>query len=93
MVGPPVLRHRRSQGLLAGLLLAAALDSRPITDVYTWLTRPTDDTAVDILATHGFSLSASNVAGVTAAPEKQRGGIYGTAQQMASCLTNRHLAH
>ena len=31
------------QDLLAGLLLAAALDSRPITDVYTWLTRPTDD--------------------------------------------------
>lgn len=31
------------QDLLAGLLLAAALDGRPITDVYRWLTQPTDD--------------------------------------------------
>lgn len=77
------------QDLLAGLLLAAALDSRPITDVYTWLTRPTDETAADILRTHGFTLTSDQVAGVVAAPDKQRGGIFGTAQQMASCLTNR----
>ncbi|PFG44954.1 TraM-binding TraD/TraG-like protein [Georgenia soli] len=80
------------QDLLAGLLLAAALAGRPITDVYTWLTRPTDDTAVDILATHDFKLVADQVAGVINAPEKQRGGVYGTAQQMASCLTNRQVA-
>jgi len=80
------------QDLLAGLLLAAALDCRPITDVYTWLTRPTDDTAVDILATHDYRLVADQVAGVVNAPEKQRGGVYGTAQQMASCLTNRQVA-
>lgn len=77
------------QDLLAGLLLAAALDSRPITDVYTWLTRPTDETAADILREHGFTLTSDQVAGVVAAPDKQRGGIFGTAQQMASCLTNR----
>lgn len=80
------------QDLLAGLLLAAALDRRPITDVYTWLTRPTDDTAVDILREHGFTLTADQVAGVVSAPEKQRGGVFGTAQQMASCLTNRQVA-
>ncbi len=78
--------------LLAGLLLAAALDNRPITDVYTWLTRPADDTAVEILRHHGFPLTADQVAGVIDAPEKQRGGVYGTAQQMASCLTNRQVA-
>ncbi len=80
------------QDLLAGLLLAAALDGRAITDVYTWLTRPTDDTAVEILRDHGFTLTADQVAGVIDAPEKQRGGVYGTAQQMASCLTNRQVA-
>ncbi|MFX7845417.1 hypothetical protein ABTK14_24470, partial [Acinetobacter baumannii] len=37
------------QDLLAGLLLAAALDVRPITDVYTWLTRPTEEEPIDIL--------------------------------------------
>lgn len=80
------------QDLLAGLLLAAALDNRAITDVYTWLTRPMDDTAVDILRAHDFTLTADQVAGVVDAPEKQRGGVFGTAQQMASCLTNRQVA-
>ena len=80
------------QDLLAGLLLAAALDRRSITDVYTWLTRPTDDRAVDILRDHDFTLTADQVAGVIDAPEKQRGGVYGTAMQMASCLTNRQVA-
>ncbi|KHL03217.1 type IV secretory system conjugative DNA transfer family protein [Sinomonas humi] len=80
------------QDLLAGLLLAAALDRRPITQVHTWLTRPADDTAVDILRDHGYAESANAVAGIVNAPEKQRGGVYGTALQMASCLTNRQVA-
>lgn len=80
------------QDLLAGLLLAAALDRRPITDVYRWLTRPTDERAIDILREGGFTLTADQVAGVVTAPDKQRGGIFGTAQQMASCLTNREVA-
>ncbi|MBO0811661.1 MAG: type IV secretory system conjugative DNA transfer family protein [Microlunatus sp.] len=80
------------QDLLAGLLLAAALEHLPITQVYTWVTRPTDETPVDVLHTHGFRLTADQVAGVVTAPERQRGGIYGTAQQMATCLTNRAIA-
>lgn len=80
------------QDLLAGLLLAAALDGRPITAVYTWLTRPSDDTAAEILRAHGYTLTADQVAGVVDSPEKQRGGVFGTAQQMASCLTNRQVS-
>lgn len=80
------------QGLLAGLLLAAAMDHRPITDVYTWLTQPTNSEPVRILKDAGFPLTSQQVAGVIAAPDKQRGGIYGTAQQMAECLTNRRIA-
>ena len=80
------------QDLLAGLLLAAALDSRPITDVYGWLTRPTEEEPIGILRRGGYDLTADQVRGVITAPEKQRGGIYGTAQQMASCLTNRQVA-
>lgn len=78
--------------LLSGLLLAAALDARPITDVYRWLTRPTENEPVRILARHGYELIADAVEGVIEAPDKQRGGIYGTAQQMAECLTNRQVA-
>lgn len=80
------------QDLLAGLLLAAALDGRPITDVYGWLTRPTEEEPIGILRRGGYDLTADQVRGVITAPEKQRGGIYGTAQQMASCLTNRQVA-
>lgn len=82
-----------AQDLLAGLLLAAALDGRPITDVYRWLTRPTDNEPVTILQNGGYELTADQVAGVVFAPERQRGGVYGTAQQMASCLTNRQVSH
>ena len=80
------------QDLLAGLLLAAALDERPITDVYVWLTRPTDEEPIEILARHDYRLIERQVAGVIGAPEKQRGGVYGTAQQMAACLTNSQVA-
>ncbi|MEE1782693.1 TraM recognition domain-containing protein [Streptomyces sp. SP17BM10] len=76
------------QDLLAYLMLAAAVDNKPITQVYTWLTRPKDDTAERILRQAGHHMPADSLNGVITAPEKQRGGIYGTAMQMASCLVN-----
>ncbi|MFD8784466.1 type IV secretory system conjugative DNA transfer family protein [Kitasatospora sp. NPDC059599] len=76
------------QDLLAYLMLAAAVDGKPITQVYTWLTRPKDDTPERILRQAGHHLPADSLNGVITAPEKQRGGIYGTAMQMASCLVN-----
>ncbi|MFW5421086.1 type IV secretory system conjugative DNA transfer family protein [Nocardiopsis sp. CNT-189] len=79
------------KNLLAGLLLAAALDERPITDVYTWLTRPTDDTPVGILADHDYPLQADAVSENVNAPDKQRAGVAGTAAQMAACLTNTRI--
>lgn len=79
------------QDLLAGLLLAAACADRPVTEVYTWLTRPTEDEPVALLREAGYSLTADQVDGVINLPDKQRGGVYGTAQQMARCLTNRQV--
>ncbi|MFC5128152.1 type IV secretory system conjugative DNA transfer family protein [Pseudoclavibacter helvolus] len=78
--------------LLAGLLLAAALDKRPITDVYLWLAKPDDEAAAVILQKHDYPLLAQQLRGVMRSPEKQRGGVYGTAMQMAACLTNRQVA-
>lgn len=80
------------QDLLAGLLLAAALADLPITQVHTWLTDPTEDAAAGILMDHGFVQTANAVQGVINLHDKQRGGIYGTALQMASCLTNRQVS-
>lgn len=75
--------------LLANLLLAAALAKRPITQVYLWLTDPTEDEPVDVLHSHGFELLGAGLREVINAPEKQRGGVYGIAKQIASFLTNR----
>ena len=77
------------QQLLANLLLAAALARASITQVYLWLSNPTDDEPVAVLQEHGFALLAAALHAVIGAPEKQRGGVYGTAMQIASYLTNR----
>jgi type IV secretory pathway TraG/TraD family ATPase VirD4 len=76
--------------LLAGLLLAAAVAKRPITQVYTWLADQRNDEPERILrSTPGLQLSADSLAGVINAPDKQRAGVYGTAQQSAQFLINR----
>ena len=77
------------QDLLAGMLLGAALQNRPITQVFTWLSEPTNQEPVDVLRAHDYDLIAADVQGVIMSPEKQRGGVYGTARQMASCLKIR----
>ena len=80
---------KAATSLLANLLLAAAVDQRPITQVYLWLTDPTNDEAVDLLQRHDYPLSAAALKGVIDAPDRQRGGVYGTAQEVVSFLTNR----
>lgn len=77
------------QRLLANLLLAAAMAQRPLTQVYLWLSDPTEDEPVGVLEQHGYPLNATALLSVINAPEKQRGGVYGTAQQIASFMTNR----
>lgn len=76
--------------LLAGMLLAAAIADRPITQVYSWLADQRNDEPERILrATPDLQLSAAALSGVLNAPDKQRAGIYGTAQQSAQFLVNR----
>jgi type IV secretory pathway TraG/TraD family ATPase VirD4 len=74
------------QNLLAGFLLAAALDGRPITDVFTWTTRPGDDTPVEILTKHSYTQMADAVDGEVNGEARRRDSVYATASQMASCL-------
>ncbi|WP_345675690.1 type IV secretory system conjugative DNA transfer family protein [Yinghuangia aomiensis] len=80
--------HPAAQNVFAGLLFAAALDGRPITDAYRWITRPTDDTPARILHAHHHAAVAASIEAVQAAPSRQRSGVYGTAVQMASFLTS-----
>lgn len=75
------------EALLAYMLLAAAYDG-PITTVYRWLADPTDTRPVDVLRDAGHDLPAAGVQGVINLPEKQRGGIYGTALKAVRFLAN-----
>ncbi len=77
------------QTLLSNLLLAAALDHRPITQVYVWVTRPNDEEPAQILDQHHYDLQAKAVLADVHAPDKQRQGVFGTARGMCSFLTNR----
>jgi type IV secretory pathway TraG/TraD family ATPase VirD4 len=80
------------QNLLKAFLLAASLDSAPVTQVYTWLTRPHDEAPAAILRAAGYDLLSDMVMGHIREPEKQRAGVYGTARQMVSCLTDREVS-
>ncbi len=75
--------------LVASLLLAAAAARRSIDQVYRWVTDPTDEEPVGLLSEHGFDLLAEGVQGEINSPEKQRGGVYGTAERILAFLTNR----
>ncbi|MEU1121963.1 MULTISPECIES: TraM recognition domain-containing protein [unclassified Streptomyces] len=81
--------------LLASYLLAAALDNQPITQVYKWLTDDADDEPARILEGAGpqYVMAAHGVRGFLNTTERQRSGIYGTAQKMASCLRNPGAMH
>src|SRR5690606_26881129 len=76
------------EALLAWMLLAAAEGNEPITTVYRWLSDVTDATPVDLLRDAGHELPAEHVQGVINYPDKQRGGIYGTARKSVGCLVN-----
>jgi type IV secretory pathway TraG/TraD family ATPase VirD4 len=80
----------KGQKVVAALLLAAALGGRMIDQAYLWVTDPREDEAVGILRDHGYQLLAASLAAEINAPEKQRGGVYGTAEKILTCLTNRN---
>ena len=74
------------QDLITALFLAAAIANRPITDVYTWVTDEQEQEAVVILRRAGYSLQADGLAAQYNAPDKQRGGVFGTAKKMIRSL-------
>lgn len=69
-------------GLLAGLFLAAARDGRSLVDVYGWLMDSEESSPADILRVHDDRLPEQRVRAVLATHEKQRDGVYGTAQTL-----------
>ncbi len=76
--------------LLSCLFLAAALDNRPITDVFSWVTDPSDPTPLQILSQHPEWVAQNDSLRATGAlPEVTKGGVYGQAKTMAAPLGRR----
>lgn len=72
----------------AAALYAAALDDRPITDVYWWLADPDDAAPITVLRQHGQEIAARSYEAAATLNDRQRDGIFGTALQMTAFLRN-----
>ncbi|MFF5313100.1 type IV secretory system conjugative DNA transfer family protein [Streptomyces massasporeus] len=83
---------KAGSNILSQLLLAAALDERPITDIMQWLAFPADRTPLDILRDHDFAAVAAQLKGTVEGPPETRDGIYETARQYASAPLNAEIA-
>lgn len=79
--------------LLARYFLAAAIDDRPVTDVFRWLSDESDKTPLMILRRDGqWLLVADALQGTYAITEKTRSGLFAQALLMAAPLGRREAA-
>lgn len=78
-----------AESLIALLLLAAAVGARPITRVYSWLTRPTSPEPADLLKQNDYRLQYESLVALSDLPDKQRQGVYGTARSLVGFLRSR----
>ncbi|MFC9995403.1 type IV secretory system conjugative DNA transfer family protein [Nocardia sp. NPDC127526] len=78
---------QEAEDLLSGLFLAAAVDDRPITQVWEWVTNPQDTEPIELLRRTGrFHFMASGLAQQYNVDERTRSGVFGTAKKMVRCL-------
>jgi type IV secretory pathway TraG/TraD family ATPase VirD4 len=77
------------QDLLTGFMLAASMANYDIIQVPTWLAQPGNQEPVEILRHYKFDVLADILLSHVTGPSDQRGGIYGTAQTMTTCLSTR----
>ncbi|MEV6276286.1 TraM recognition domain-containing protein [Nocardia sp. NPDC051832] len=75
-----------AEDLLAGLFLAAAAGSRPITQVWEWVTNARDTEPIELLRYAELHRAASALAASYHLDIRQQSGIFGTAKQMLRCL-------
>ncbi|MGC0271245.1 type IV secretory system conjugative DNA transfer family protein (plasmid) [Glutamicibacter soli] len=73
--------------LLSHLFFAAAVDRRPITDVFAWAQDPEDFTARDLLKDHSHLPLANSLEQIQKLTPKQRDGVYGTMRPWVNVLS------
>ncbi|MFV0307605.1 MAG: type IV secretory system conjugative DNA transfer family protein [Desertimonas sp.] len=76
--------------LLAQLILAAALHpAQRVSLIYEWASVPDDHTPIDVLRQHPeLAAMATGLAGNQRLPDKQRAGVYATAQRSIAWLAD-----
>lgn len=77
-----------AQTLVSALLLAAAKGGKTLLDVHTWVRRPDETEAEDLLVAAGETSAAIDVESSRMKTPKQRDGIYGSAENLLSWLRN-----
>lgn len=80
----------KAEDLIASLFLAAALGNLPITDAYLWITSQNCRRAIDLLEDHDYQLQAAGLDSTMNLADKQKDGIFGTAEKMVQCLKSRN---
>lgn len=75
-----------AKSLLVALLLAAAYDNRPITDVHIWLSEKTSRKPVELLERAGFNVLASALRALQEDAEETKASVYFTARVGVQCL-------
>ena len=88
---PNAYFYSQAVDLLASLFLAAALEGRPITDVYGWVSNLEDSTPVQILSGSQWAPQAADLASKYAAEPRTRSNVFSAAKNMISCLGRRQI--
>jgi type IV secretory pathway TraG/TraD family ATPase VirD4 len=80
----------KAEDILSSYFLAAALGGLPITQVYLWVTEQVSQEPIEILKEHNYELQYKGLESTLKLADKQRDGIFGTAEKMIQCLKSRN---
>lgn len=79
----------KGRTLLAGLLLAAAVTGKPLTQLSTWVSKPNIDDPATILLDNDWVLLGQELAGIYQLPQETKRGIFANTGKILSFLFNR----
>ncbi|WP_216695668.1 type IV secretory system conjugative DNA transfer family protein [Dietzia psychralcaliphila] len=88
---PNAYFYSQAVDLLASLFLAAAMEGRPITDVYGWVSNLENSTPVEILSGSQWGPQAADLASKYRAEPRTRSNVFSAAKNMISCLGRRQI--
>ncbi|GAA4378204.1 type IV secretory system conjugative DNA transfer family protein [Paeniglutamicibacter cryotolerans] len=79
----------KAEDLISSLFLAATLGNLSIIEAYVWIASQECDHAIDLLTENNYPLQATGLQSIMRLTEKQKDGIFGTAEKILQCLKNR----